>query len=175
MTARVEAARRPQDAPAKVFAADLPPAPEGARPRPRTTDQGRGRPLTDASARRAVPRVRVLIADDHALFRDALAVVLAANAAVEVVGRASTGREAVELAASLTPDVVLMDVDMPVLDGLEATRLIRADLGSDVKILVLSGSDVPANVARARSAGASAFFRKDSALSELIAAIVAVR
>ena len=107
----------------------------------------------------------MLLVDDHGLFRDALESVLTATGSVDVVGRGSNGREAVELAAALEPDVIVIDIEMPLLDGLEATRRIRAEAGRGVKIFVLSGSEVPSDVARARAAGASGFFRKDAPLA----------
>ncbi|HZT94893.1 MAG TPA: response regulator transcription factor [Gaiellaceae bacterium] len=117
--------------------------------------------------------VHVLIADDHRLFAEALEAILATDDRVEVVGRASDGGEAVELALRLRPDVVLMDVSMPVLDGFEATREIRAG-GSDVSVLMLTGSNSRADVDRSRAAGASGYVTKDRIASELVEAIVEV-
>ncbi len=115
--------------------------------------------------------VRVLIADDHLLFTEALEAILSGDKRIEVAGRARDGREAVELATALEPDVVLMDVSMPVLDGIEATRAIR-ETGSDVCILMLTGSNSRADVDRAREAGASGYVTKDRIASELVEAIV---
>jgi DNA-binding NarL/FixJ family response regulator len=117
--------------------------------------------------------VHVLIADDHRLFTEALEAILAADERVEVVGTASDGGEAVELALRLRPDVVLMDVSMPVLDGFEATREIRAG-GDDVRILMLTGSNARADVDRSREAGAAGYVTKDRIASELVEAIVEV-
>jgi DNA-binding NarL/FixJ family response regulator len=117
--------------------------------------------------------VRLLIADDHRLFAEALQAILDADGRIEVVGQASDGGEAVELARRLDPDVVLMDVSMPVLDGFEATREIRA-AGSDVSVLMLSGSNSRADVDRSREAGASGYVTKDRIASELVAAILEV-
>jgi DNA-binding NarL/FixJ family response regulator len=123
-------------------------------------------------ARKSKP-LRVLIADDHRLFAEALEAILAADARIEVVGQAGDGSEAVELARSLGPDVVLMDVSMPVLDGFEATREIRA--GSEgVRVLMLTGSNSRADVDRSRRAGASGYVTKDRIASELVEAIVEV-
>ncbi|HET7573411.1 MAG TPA: response regulator transcription factor [Gaiellaceae bacterium] len=117
--------------------------------------------------------IRVLIADDHRLFAEALEAILAGDDRIVVAGRAGDGREAVELAASLKPDVVLMDVSMPVLDGIEATREIRKrDRGTCV--LMLTGSNSRADVDRAREAGASGYVTKDRIASELVDAIVEV-
>jgi DNA-binding NarL/FixJ family response regulator len=117
--------------------------------------------------------LRVLIADDHRLFAEALEAILAADERIEVVGQASDGNEAVELARTLDPDVVLMDVSMPVLDGFEATREIRAE-SEDTRILMLTGSNSRADVDRSREAGASGYVTKDRIASELVAAIVEV-
>ena len=117
--------------------------------------------------------LRVLIADDHRLFAEALQAILATDERIEVVGQASDGSEAVELARTLGPDVVLMDVSMPVLDGFEATREIRA-ASEDVRVLMLTGSNSRADVDRSREAGASGYVTKDRIASELVAAIVEV-
>ena len=117
--------------------------------------------------------LRVLIADDHRLFAEALEAILAADERIEVVGQAADGSEAVELARTLAPDVVLMDVSMPVLDGFEATREIRA-AEEDVRVLMLTGSNSRADVDRSREVGASGYMTKDRIASELVAAIVEV-
>jgi DNA-binding NarL/FixJ family response regulator len=117
--------------------------------------------------------LRVLIADDHRLFAEALEAILATDERIEVVGQAGDGGEAVELARRLGPDVVLMDVSMPVLDGFEATREIRAASG-DTQVLMLTGSNSRADVDRSREAGASGYVTKDRIASELVAAIVEV-
>jgi DNA-binding NarL/FixJ family response regulator len=90
-----------------------------------------------------------------------------------VVGLGSDGGEAVELARKLDPDVVLMDVSMPVLDGFEATREIRA-AGDETRVLMLTGSNSRADVDRSREAGASGYVTKDRIASELVATIVEV-
>ena len=123
-------------------------------------------------ARKAKP-LRVLIADDHRLFAEALEAILATDERIEVVGQAGDGSEAVELARTLGPDVVLMDVSMPVLDGFEATREIRA-ASDDTHVLMLTGSNSRADVDRSREAGASGYVTKDRIASELVAAIVEV-
>jgi DNA-binding NarL/FixJ family response regulator len=117
--------------------------------------------------------LRVLIADDHRLFAEALEAILGTDERIEVVGQASDGREAVELARTLAPDVVLMDVSMPVLDGFEATREIRA-ASADTTVLMLTGSNSRDDVDRSRDAGASGYVTKDRIASELVAAIVEV-
>jgi DNA-binding NarL/FixJ family response regulator len=117
--------------------------------------------------------LRVLIADDHRLFAEALQAILASDERLEVVGQASDGSEAVALARTLHPDVVLMDVSMPVLDGFEATREIRA-ASADTHVLMLTGSNSRADVERSREVGASGYVTKDRIASELVAAIVEV-
>ena len=117
--------------------------------------------------------IRVLIADDHRLFAEALEAILSGDRRIEVVGRAGDGREAVELAAELQPDVVLMDVSMPLIDGVEATRQIRA-ADAAVCVLMLTGSNSRADVDRSRAAGASGYVTKDRIASELVDAILEV-
>jgi DNA-binding NarL/FixJ family response regulator len=117
--------------------------------------------------------LRVLIADDHRLFAEALEAILAADDRIEVVGQAGDGSEAVELARRLGPDLVLMDVSMPVLDGFEATREIRS-AREGVRVLMLTGSNSRDDVDRARQAGAAGYVTKDRIASELIDAIVEV-
>ena len=117
--------------------------------------------------------LRVLIADDHRLFAEALEAILVGDERIEVVGQASDGSQAVELARKLDPDVVLMDVSMPVLDGFEATRQIRAESES-ARILMLTGSNSRDDVDRSREAGASGYVTKDRIASELVSAIVEV-
>ncbi len=116
---------------------------------------------------------RVLIADDHRLFAEALEAILTADERIEVVGQAGDGEEAIRLARTLDPDVVLMDVSMPVLDGFEATREIRA-ASEDIRVLMLTGSNSRADVDRSREAGASGYVTKDRIASELVATIVEV-
>jgi DNA-binding NarL/FixJ family response regulator len=125
-------------------------------------------------SRRGKPKpLRVVIADDHRLFAEALEAILATDERIEVVGQASDGAQAVELARTLDPDVVLMDVSMPVLDGFEATREIRGE-SEGVRVLMLTGSNSRADVDRSREVGASGYVTKDRIASELVAAIVEV-
>jgi DNA-binding NarL/FixJ family response regulator len=113
--------------------------------------------------------VRVLIADDEPLFVEMVETMLGAEG-IEVLGSARDGQEAVEKTLTLCPDVTLMDISMPVLDGIEATRRIREDAPAAC-VLVLSGSTVVAEIDRARKAGAAAFLSKDRIASELVSAI----
>lgn len=114
--------------------------------------------------------IRVLIADDQALVRSGFRLVLETRPDLEVVGEASDGHEAVALAGELEPDVILMDIRMPTLDGIEATRQIVAS-DSKAKILVLTTFDVDEYVYEAISAGASGFLLKDVRPTDLIDAI----
>ena len=116
------------------------------------------------------PTIRVLIADDHRLFAEALEAILAAEEGIEVVGRARNGEEAIEQAVALKPDVVLMDIAMPVVDGVEATKQIRKKVRK-ARVLMLTGSNARADVARAREAGAAAYVTKDRIAAQLIDAI----
>ena len=115
--------------------------------------------------------VRVLIADNDQLFARSLEALLAGHERVEVVGRARDGSEAVYLALALAPDVVLMDISMPAMDGLEATRRLR-ELESPSRVLILTGSDFPAETARAREAGAVRCLNKQRIPRELVQAIL---
>jgi DNA-binding NarL/FixJ family response regulator len=116
-------------------------------------------------------KIRVLIADDHRLFAQALEAILATDERIDVVGHARDGRAAVELAFSLSPDLVLMDIDMPVMDGVEATRAIRAAC-PDVRVVALTSSTDLDDARRIRLVGASGFLRKDCPLTELVEAVL---
>ena len=113
---------------------------------------------------------RVLIADDDDLMRAGLAELLAADPSIEVVGHASTGRQAVEQACRLAPEVVLMDVRMPDLDGIEATRLLAQEAPA-VRVLILTTFEQDDYVFGALEAGASGFMLKRTRPEELIAAV----
>ena len=117
--------------------------------------------------------IRVLIADDHSLFAEALEAILASEERIKVVGRARDGKEAVELARSLEPDVVLMDIAMPVMDGVEATKRIRKSRATAC-VLMLTGSSSSDDVDRARRAGAAGYITKDRIASQMIEAIIVV-
>ncbi len=112
----------------------------------------------------------VLVADDQALVRDGLRLILDVEDGVEVVGEAKDGREAVALVGELAPDVVLMDVRMPVLDGLAATREVVAS-GSSTRVLMLTTYDEDTYLYEAIHAGASGFLLKDSRREQLVGAI----
>jgi DNA-binding NarL/FixJ family response regulator len=117
-------------------------------------------------------RTGVLVVDDQALLRTAFASLIDAEDDLEVVGEAANGRQAVELAASLTPDVVVMDVRMPVMDGIEATRQITSGQGpGGSRVLILTTFDLDEYVFEALRAGASGFALKSRPLDELLNAI----
>ena len=117
--------------------------------------------------------IRVLLAEDQALVRDGLRMMLAAEPDIEVVGEAADGKQALELVRRLVPDVALMDVRMPELNGIEATRRLAA-AGSPVRVLVLTTFDLDEYVYEAMRAGASGFLLKDARREQLAAAIRAV-
>jgi DNA-binding NarL/FixJ family response regulator len=114
--------------------------------------------------------IRVLLADDQPLIRTALQMVITDTDDIEVAGEAGTGAEAVALAGSLRPDVVVMDIRMPGLDGIEATRLILAD-ADPAHVVMLTTFDDDEYVYAALRAGASGFLVKDMALEEILAAV----
>ena len=121
-----------------------------------------------------MPRtIRVLIADDHRLFAQALEAILATDDRLEMVGHAADGAEAVQLALSENPDVILMDIAMPVMDGFQATKQIVKQR-PDIAVLMLTGSNSRTDVDRARDAGAAGYVTKDRIAAELIDAILEV-
>jgi DNA-binding NarL/FixJ family response regulator len=114
--------------------------------------------------------LRVLLADDHVVVRTGLRAMLEAAGDVAVVGEAGDGAEAVELAAELEPHVVLMDLRMPVLDGVAATARLR-ERHPEVSVLVLTTYDTDADIFRAIDAGATGYLLKDATRDELLGAI----
>jgi DNA-binding NarL/FixJ family response regulator len=114
--------------------------------------------------------IRVVLADDHALVRGALQMVIADTNDVEIVGEAGTGAEAVRLTEDLRPDVVVMDIRMPGMDGIEATRLITTGSGN-TRVVVLTTFDDDDYVYGALRAGASGFLVKDMALDAILDAV----
>jgi DNA-binding NarL/FixJ family response regulator len=114
--------------------------------------------------------IKVLVADDEALLRSAFSSLIEAQDDLEVVGAAADGRQAVELVASLAPDVVVMDVRMPVLDGIEATRQITRSLARS-RVLILTTFDLDEYVFEALRAGASGFALKSRPPEELLSGI----
>lgn len=115
--------------------------------------------------------VRILLADDHRLFAESLMALLSEDERVDVVGIAENGDVAVELATELKPDVILMDLMMPVMDGLEATRRIRKS-GLHSQVLILTGTDAPMSSEEVSEAGASGFLRKEQGIEDLRAVVL---
>jgi DNA-binding NarL/FixJ family response regulator len=115
--------------------------------------------------------LRVVIADDQELVRTGFRMILSAEADIEVVGDAADGRAAVDAVCRLRPDVALMDIRMPVQDGLAATRAITADPGCPTKVVVLTTFDDDAYVHEALAAGASGFLLKDAPADQLVSAL----
>lgn len=123
-----------------------------------------------AGAADGTGRLRVLLADDHPVVREGLRGILALDGAIEVVGEAASGREAIEAAVRLRPDVVLMDLRMPDVDGASATASITR-LAPEVRVLVLTTYDSDHNIVRAVEAGATGFLLKDTPRRELLASV----
>lgn len=117
--------------------------------------------------------VEVLLADDHPVFRDGLAMLLDSVAGIRVVGRAGTGREAVDLAGRLHPDVVVMDVNMPDIDGIEATRQLTRD-SPHIGVVVLTMSEDDDTVFAAMRAGARGYLLKEAGPEDIVRSITAV-
>ncbi|WLQ38632.1 response regulator transcription factor [Streptomyces laculatispora] len=115
--------------------------------------------------------IRVVIADDQMMVRQGFTVLLDAEPGIEVVGQAVDGLDAVAKVAELTPDVVLMDIRMPGLGGIEATRRITEPAGSTVRVLVLTTFNLDEYVYEALRAGASGFLLKDASVAELAQAV----
>lgn len=117
--------------------------------------------------------ITVILADDHAVLRDGLRFLLEAAGDIKIVSTAANGQEAVEQAARLCPDVVVMDISMPVMSGIEATRHI-CRVCEHTKVTILSMHHTTEYIQRALEAGAAGYLLKDSAGAELVAAIRAV-
>lgn len=114
---------------------------------------------------------RIVIVDDQAMVREGFAALLGAQPDFEVVGLAENGEEGIRLVAETRPDIVLMDIRMPVLDGIEATRRILAEASGAVSIIILTTFDADEYVFEALRAGASGFLLKDATPAELVAAV----
>jgi two-component system response regulator NreC len=118
-------------------------------------------------------KIHILLADDHAVVRQGFKMILAAQPDMEIVGEAGNGREALDLAGQLQPDVIVMDVAMPELNGIEATRRV-ADLSPRSRVLALSMHKDSVYVREILRAGARGYLLKDSIASDLLAAVRAV-
>lgn len=124
-------------------------------------------------SRGAPKKITVLVCDDHALFREGVKTILSTQPDIEVIGEAADGKEAVEEAIRLNPNVVLMDISMPVLKGFDAVRRIRK-VRPDAKVLILTVYDDEDLVARCLDAGAAGYVLKDSPPLQLVYAIQTV-
>jgi DNA-binding NarL/FixJ family response regulator len=114
--------------------------------------------------------IRVLIVDDEVPFTEMVRALLEVEQGIEVVGAAADGKQAIKLALQLAPDVIVMDISMPVMDGLDATREIR-EQDPSANVLILTGSLNTAEVDRARTVGAAGYLTKDRIAGELVAEI----
>ena len=121
----------------------------------------------------AADKIRVILVDDHTLLRDGIRALLSMSKEIEVIGEAGDGQAGVDLVAELRPDIVLMDIAMPVLDGLEATRRIK-DRFKSVKVLILTQHENREYVFPILKAGADGYVLKKAAGTELVSAIKAV-
>ena len=119
------------------------------------------------------PQYRILVAEDDEDFLDTLEAVLSADGRFELVGRARNGRDAVRLAKRLEPDAVVMDIEMPVLDGVEATRQL-AEAQPELPIVAISGHDYEERVLEIREAGAADYVRKSRLDDDLVHALEAL-
>jgi DNA-binding NarL/FixJ family response regulator len=124
--------------------------------------------VENAKERRRIAPIRVLVADDQPLYLETLELLLGVEDRIEIVGRAADGLEAIDLALSLHPDVVLMDVHMPRCDGVEAVRRLRVDRPA-LPIVMLSSSTAAEDLEQARAAGASSYLTKDSDGATIVA------
>lgn len=121
----------------------------------------------------AMTKVRVLIADDHAIMRVGIRNILSRSKDIEVVGEASNGVEALQMADQLTPDVLILDMEMPVMDGVEAARRLRK-MNSPVNILVLSAYDDRQYIVEMLNMGASGYLIKDEAPDVIVDAVLSI-
>lgn len=121
-----------------------------------------------------VEKIRVILADDHTILRDGIRALLADEADIQLIGEAEDGRAAVRMACELKPDIVIMDIAMPLLNGLEATRQIKRHL-PETEVLILSMHDNEEYIRQVLAAGAMGYILKDAAARELIEAIKTVR
>lgn len=117
--------------------------------------------------------IRVLVVDDHTVLRDGLRYLLEAHGDIKIVGMAANGQDAVEQASQSCPDVILMDISMPVMNGIEATKHI-CEICEHTKVAILSMHHTAEYMQRALEAGAVGYLLKDSAGAELVAAIRAI-
>jgi NarL family two-component system response regulator LiaR len=131
------------------------------------------KPSASVASRKHSPKTRIVLADDHPLLRQALKDVLQKESAFEIIGEAADGEEAVKLAGELTPDVVIMDISMPNLDGLQATQQIKASF-PNVAVLVLTVHNDDESILEILKAGAAGYLIKSAFGDEVIHAVRAV-
>lgn len=124
----------------------------------------------ETAAENLASEIRTLVADDEPLFVEMIMAMLSVEEGIAVVATARNGRIAVNLARELDPDVIVMDVSMPVMDGIEATRVIR-EQDPRACVMILTGGTAPSDVDRARKAGAAAYLTKDRIATDLVAEI----
>jgi DNA-binding NarL/FixJ family response regulator len=130
--------------------------------------------MGDRAARDPIgERIRVVIADDHRLFAESLKLMLEVEQEIDVVGYAADGGEAIALARLLRPDVVVMDLDMPVMDGVEATRGVCGS-SPGTSVVIVTGSNDPHDAQRAKDAGAAAYVPKEASVELLRETVCAV-
>jgi signal transduction histidine kinase/ActR/RegA family two-component response regulator len=163
---RLEIASAPGEGSRFTLTVPVPVVPEeGVARRPLAAPRGEIQKVSPAA-----PRLRVLVVDDHALVRRGFATMLAVEPDLEVVGEADNGRQAIELTRQLAPDVILMDVSMPVMNGIDATRAIHAEFPA-LRVIGLSMFDDPEQPETMRQAGAVAFLSKHDSAEALLAAV----
>jgi DNA-binding NarL/FixJ family response regulator len=114
--------------------------------------------------------ISVLVVDDHRMFAEAIEMLLAGHEGIEIIGAVGTGEEAVEVATAKAPNVVLMDIDLPGIDGIESTRRIKAKV-PEAQVIVITAFQEPATIAAAIQAGASGYLPKTKAADELLSVI----
>ena len=119
-------------------------------------------------------KIRILVADDHALLRDGIRSLLGAYDDLDIIGEAADGKESVEKAEELVPDIIIMDIAMPTMDGIQATRLIMKQL-PDTKVLILTQHDNREYISLCQEIGAAGFVPKRALARELVSAIRAVQ
>jgi len=163
---RLEIASAPREGSRFVLTVPLPVVPaEGMAPRPPVAPRGEVQRASPAA-----PRLRVLVVDDRALVRRGFATLLAGEPDLTVVGEAANGQMAIELTRQLAPDVILMDISMPVLNGIEATRTIHAEFAG-IRVIGLSMFEEPEQPEAMRQAGAVGYLSKNDSVEALLAAI----
>jgi CheY-like chemotaxis protein len=145
-------------------------SPSGDRQKPDSVAHAEGRAQARPEAASARPRLRVLLADDHKVMRQGLIQLMSGRSDIHVIGEAANGREALELTRELRPDIVVMDVSMPEMDGVEATRRIKAEM-PNVRVIGLSMHEADQFSQTMRLAGAEAFVSKTASSAELLKAI----